>query len=572
MDSTDTTDAVEPDVVGGVSAPQQGDPAPTGARALRPLEWLRWLWTNLTSMRTALALLLLLAIAAVPGALLPQRPTQPFEVSSWIEQNPTLGRFYDSIGFFDVYSAPWFAAIYLLLFLSLIGCIVPRTRVYLRALRARPPRTPRNLGRLPASATATADEAVADVLERARVELRRQRFRVDVRDDSVAAERGYLREAGNLVFHLSLVVLLVGLAWGALAGYRANVVVPVGQGFANTITSYDDITSGGRFDPESLAPFALTVDRFTAEFETGPVQQGAARVFEADLTVTEEPGAAPYPYRLEVNKPLAVGGTDVHLIQHGYAPRVTVTDGDGNVSFSGVVPFLPQDGNFTSAGAIKAWDSRPEQLAFQGFFLPTAVVDELGPRSVFPDAFEPQLFLNAWYGPPREENGVPENVYSLDVTGLTQITSADGDPFRIRLEPGQTVELPDGRGSITMDGWERWVKLQISRTPGLGLTLGAVVAAVTGLCLSLFVRPRRIWVRARREDGGTLVEVGGLDRADARTGLDEQVDELAQTLGTREDEASAPAQDAGRGANDDGSSPRRAEGHDGGRDDGGERD
>ncbi|MVA77028.1 cytochrome c biogenesis protein ResB [Auraticoccus sp. F435] len=490
-------------------------------------------------MRTALTLLMVLAVAAIPGALLPQRPNQPFEVEAWIEQRPTLGGLYDAVGLFDVYASPWFAAIYLLLFVSLIGCIVPRTRVYWRALRAQPPRTPRNLGRLPASARATSSRPAAEVLEQAAARLRSRRFRVVVREDSVAAERGYLREAGNLVFHLSLVVMLVGLAVGALGGYRGSVVLPVGQSFANTISQYDDITAGGRFDPTSLPPFAITVEEFVAEFETGPVQQGAARVFRADLQVTEAPGEQPYDYTLEVNRPLVVEGVDVHLIQHGYAPVVTVRDGNGDVAFSGAVPFLPQDGNFTSAGAIKAPDARPEQLAFQGFFLPTAAVDELGPRSLFPDAFAPELFLNAWYGPPREESGVPENVYSLDVTGLEQMTTEDGsDSLRLRLAPGESVELPDGRGSITMDGWERWVKLQISDTPGLGVTLGSVVAAVLGLCLSLFVRPRRIWVRARTTpDGGTAVEVGGLDRADARTGLEEDVEELAGHLGEEHDTA-----------------------------------
>ena len=55
-------------------------------------------------------------------------------------------------------------------------------------------------------------------------------------------------------------------------------------------------------------------------------------------------------------------------------------------------------------------DGRPERLAFQGFFLPTAVVDEQGPRSVFPDALNPAVFLNAWYGPPKVETGVPEGL------------------------------------------------------------------------------------------------------------------------------------------------------------------
>ncbi|HEX6055984.1 MAG TPA: cytochrome c biogenesis protein ResB, partial [Intrasporangium sp.] len=102
----------------------------------------RWAWRQLTSMRTALFLLLLLAVAAVPGSVFPQRNIDSGRVADYLAQNPDTGPWLDRLGFFDVYASPWFSAIYLLLFVSLIGCIVPRTRVHLRALRATPPRAP----------------------------------------------------------------------------------------------------------------------------------------------------------------------------------------------------------------------------------------------------------------------------------------------------------------------------------------------------------------------------------------------------------------------------------------------
>ena len=61
--------------------------------------------------------------------------------------------------------------------------------------------------------------------------------------------------------------------------------------------------------------------------------------------------------------------------------------------------------------------------------------------------------------------------------------------------------------------------------------LGSVGLAVLGLCLTLFVRPRRLWVRATDADGGARVEVGGLDRADSREGLAEDVAALAAACG-----------------------------------------
>jgi cytochrome c biogenesis protein len=523
------------------SAAKSGGPTP---RAELPrLGWrggLRYLWTQLTSMRTALILLFALALAAIPGSLVPQRRISPVRVSDFISEHPTLGPIYDKIGMFSVYSSPWFSAIYLLLFVSLIGCIIPRVGVYSKALRARPPKTPRNLVRLPAYAHADISVDDHDILDRAAVALRGRHYRVDVHRDSVAAERGYLREAGNLVFHISLVFVLMGVAIGVLFGFRGTSVVIAGQGFSNNLTQYDDFTAGARFSAADLAPFSVAVKDFQVRFETGPVQRGAARLFRANVEVTERPGAAPREEVLEVNKPLRIGGTTVHLIGHGYAPKVTVKDADGNVAFSGPVVMLPQDSNFTSLGAIKAPDARPERLAFEALFLPTAVLNDQGPHSIFPDALNPALFANVWYGPPKVETGKPENVYSLDTAGLMQLRQSDGQPVRIALKVGDGVNLPDGKGSIQFDGWVRWVKLQIGDTPGVPISLAALGFAVAGLCLSLFVRPRRLWIRVRDgEAGHRVLEVGGLDRADARAGLTDDVAELATELSRRPEDVSA---------------------------------
>jgi len=519
-----------------VTAPRTPPPGPGEPPALGWRGGFRFVWTQLTSMRTALVLLFALALAAIPGSLIPQRSISPVRVADFVRDHPTLGPLYDRLGLFHVFTSAWFSAVYLLLFVSLIGCIIPRVAVYARALRARPPRTPRHLHRLPAYAraevaaphTTTAD----DVLERAATALRRHHYRVDRRDDSVAAERGYLREAGNLLFHVSLLFVLLGVAVASLYGFRGSSIVVVGQGFANNLTQYDDLSAGASFAEDDLHPFSLTVKSFDVAFETGPVQRGAARLFRAEVEVTDAPGTAPHTETLEVNKPLDVDGTTVHLIGHGYAPKVTIRDGNGDVAFSGPVVFLPQDGQFTSAGAIKAPDARPERLAFEGFFLPTAVTNAgAAPTSGFPDALNPALFLNAWAGPPKVETGQPENVYSLDTTGLSPVLDRKGAPLRMALQEGDTVELPDGQGSITMDGWDRWVKLQVGDSPGVPISLAALALAVLGLCLSLFVRPRRVWVRAgRATDGAAVVEVGGLDRADARAGLTEDVAELAEEL------------------------------------------
>ena len=109
------------------------------------VSWARFFWTTLTSMRTALILLFILGLAAIPGSLLPQRPTNPSGVRNWLAANPGWA-WIDRLGAFDVFGSAWFAAIYLLLFVSLIGCILPRTAQFAKALRAQPSPPPGRLG------------------------------------------------------------------------------------------------------------------------------------------------------------------------------------------------------------------------------------------------------------------------------------------------------------------------------------------------------------------------------------------------------------------------------------------
>ena len=147
---------------------------------------LRWAWRQLTSMRTALFLLLLLAVAAVPGSLFPQRPANPAVVTKYIQDHPGTGPVLDWFKLFDVYSSPWFSAIYLLLFISLIGCVIPRAIAHYKAIRSQPPRTPRRLSRLPEYGTLEipADRGVAaeQAIRDAAAALKSRGYRVDVRD------------------------------------------------------------------------------------------------------------------------------------------------------------------------------------------------------------------------------------------------------------------------------------------------------------------------------------------------------------------------------------------------------
>ena len=226
---------------------------------------LRWAWRQLTSMRTALILLMLLGVAAIPGSLFPQRNQNPQKVDSYFTSDPTLAKWMDRLHLFNVYASPWFSAIYLLLFVSLIGCVLPRTITHLKAIGKKPPLTPRNLDRMEGYRVIATDPATA--IESARFWLKSHHYRIRVEGDSISAEKGYSRETGNLLFHLSLILILVGVALGSLLGMKGEAILNVGDRFINTPTSYDNISYGKFQGQGSLPPFALTVKNFVASYD-----------------------------------------------------------------------------------------------------------------------------------------------------------------------------------------------------------------------------------------------------------------------------------------------------------------
>jgi cytochrome c biogenesis protein len=485
---------------------------------------LRWFWRQLTSMRTALVLLLLLGVAAIPGSVFPQRTQNPLAVRDYLAANPALGPILDRLALFDVYGSPWFSAIYLLLFISLIGCVLPRSLEHARALGAKPPATPRNLTRLEEYRSLQVQDSEQSLLA-AEVFLRAKRFRIMRYDEgrSLAAEKGYVREAGNLFFHLALIVLLVAIALGASQGARGEAIVSEGETFINAPTGYDNLSLGRLFDAESLTPFAITLRSFEPTF----TDDGLPLEYVAYVDVQKSPDAESESTTIRVNHPLTFGSTRVYLIAHGYAPRVTVRGGDGDVVFQGPVALLPQDTNLTSTGAIKVPDAQPEQLGFLASFLPTATFDPArGGFSSHPDAKDPRLLLSAWKGDLGLDSGIPQSVYRLDVSDLDRIGIK-------ALAVGQNWEFADG--SITFDGWIRWINVQVVRDPGKTLALWGAIAALGGLLLSLFLRRRRIWVRAGGDHG---IELASLSKTQA-PGIRDEMDELEAAIDAskRDDEA-----------------------------------
>ncbi|HEU0205938.1 MAG TPA: cytochrome c biogenesis protein ResB [Pseudolysinimonas sp.] len=513
-----------------------GTPDDAGAGVTQPrlklVGYLRFFWRQLTSMRTALILLLLLALGAVPGSLVPQRSSDPNGVVAYQANNPDTFKILDSLGLFSAFTSPWFSAIYLLLFISLVGCIIPRLKHHLDALRAQPPKTPARLERLVGFTSVTTTTDAATAVAEARSLLRRQGYRVASYDGSVSAERGYLRETGNLIFHIALVGMLLTVGVFGSYGYTGQRILVQGEAFTNVISDYDSFEPG-RFSTESsLQPFQLRLDSFqpTYQFQNGG---WAPEDFAAHLS-TRVPGGSWTEQTLKVNSPVEIGGTQVYLLGNGFAPVVTVKDPNGTVVYAGPVAFLSQDGNLTSSGVIKVPDGLAKQVAFQGFFCPTPVTTPTGCVSISPylskDAKAlPVLQLSVFTGDLGLDKGVAVNAYALNEDKLTKIAGFRTDVPGLDLHVGDSAELPNGLGSIEFTGIDRFVSVDIHHDPTPAYALLFAMLILGGLLLSLFVPRRRVWIKAipGRGKQPTRIEYAGLARGEDPT-LARAVAELAQ--------------------------------------------
>lgn len=510
----------------------------------RLLAYGRNTWRTLTSMGTALVLLFLLALAAIPGALLPQRSLNESKVTEYLADHPTIGPWLDRLQAFEVFSSFWFTAVYVLLFISLVGCLTPRLFEHVRSLRATPVVAPRNLARLPKHHTAevTGDvSAVATTMSERLRGWRRVLRHEDGENGEVAeisAEKGYLREFGNIVFHFSLLGLLVAVAAGKMFGYEGNVIVVAdgGPGFCSASpAAFDSFRAGNVVDGTSLYPLCLRVNDFDAHY----LQNGQAKTFAANIDY--QAGADLQndtwrDYRLEVNKPLRVGGDRVYLQGHGYAPTFTVTYPGGKtrtqtvqwrpddpVTFlsSGVMRFDPPGGTYPNAD-----ERRKHQIAIQGLFAPTEQLHGTLLSSSFPALNKPAVAVDIYRGDTGLDTGRPQSLFNLDprLIGQGRLTKA----ARVNLGAGQSTRLDDGT-VVRFDGAVPYINAQVSHDPAQVWVLVFAMTMMAGLLVSLVIRRRRVWVRISGPDGTVNVELGGLARTD-NSGWGDEFERLTARL------------------------------------------
>ena len=453
-------------------------------------------------MRTALVLLVVLAAASILGSLFPQEGLSPQRVDQYFLDHPALAPVLERLGMFDVFGSAWYMAIYLALLGALVACLVPRTRALVRVLRSRPPRGG-DLARYRTRASFQTQASPDQAMAAARQVLRRNRFRLAGYEGELAGEKGYLREVASLLFHVSLLVLLVGLAYGKGYGYRGQAAIVEGETWANARVGYDSFSPGRFFGPERLAPFQLRLDDFTNSF----YPNNTPREFASRVTALDLDGRRLQSQRVAPNKPMTVDGVRVFQSDYGYVPVVRVQDAKGRELLAPQeVLTLRDPASEWSTGAVKVTRSDPQVGLELTMFTGLRTAPDCPGGAPFcndPRLVRPVLVVLAYQGDLQANRA--QSVFTLDRTRLTLL----GDR-PLLLVPGQSKKLANGM-VVSFTDLKQYSVFTLARDPGVPVVAVGAVLLLCGLVPSLYVTRRRVWVRAVPAGPGTTrVELAGL--------------------------------------------------------------
>jgi cytochrome c biogenesis protein len=479
-------------------------------------------------MRTAIILLLMLAAASVVGSLVPQLPNSPARVGAFLTDHVFWGKAFQAAGFFDVFGSWWFALVTGLLFVSLVACLIPRSRAMIRAARQRPIQA-RELETFPSFAEHRVAAAPPDAARAAATALRHKRYRVelDERAAAVAADKGTLREFGSLVFHWAFLLLLLAVVVGKGTGYVGHATIVEGTGWTDARLNYDGQLRTGRFFTGDFSGTQITLQDFQDAYrDTGQPMDYRSSIVLADATGGDQQAA-----EVRINHPVSYNGIRIFQYGYGWAAMVRVARG-GEVLFDGPVVLgqnTPKGGNPLSQpwqGVVKLPTLRP-QLALALTLFPDG---EAYLRSIQTGTPQPMIEANAPFISYQVWQGkLLDNALTGLDTRFMRATSSGllGEGWTVDVDANCVVSGPAGAlpgsppdlscphgsdpGALTMSFPElrQYSTLQISRDATVPYVLAAAILIVLGLLPALYVSRRKVWVRARAEGTGSILQVGG---------------------------------------------------------------
>jgi len=435
------------------------------------------IWHGLRSMTFAIIMLLAILCIVIAGSFLPQ----------------------DS-GIRLVYESWWFYSLNGLLMLSILSCVSRRFRGVVRFSFHAPVVHRPEFYRSGDTACALSTQVPVERASSAAVSaLRSCGYRVEVMHVDggayVLADRFRVMRMGTLVSHLSIVLLVVSIIWGAFAGWldksvqleAGGAAVPIGHGTGLLLRS--------------------------DSFNFGLYPDGTPRNFQDHLTVIENNGGGREHHQvIDVNEPWYYGGVfgyDIHQADYGVAARLIAVD--TTQASSGVLPYCALQ------LAIQQCTSPTADITA----LPSLLLQPLGDGSYQPVGSD----VSAFYLPAQDlavtldfHDAVPEdNLPATAVVTVAKPPQTQGQSMQVlreALDDPITTRVFDGRPEmitsqpidighvrIALLIW-REAFVNIGHNPAVPFIFASCGLVLLGLVSVLYFPFSRLWLYISSMEGG----------------------------------------------------------------------
>jgi cytochrome c biogenesis protein len=298
----------------------------------------------LQSMELALVLMVFLAIFSILGTFIPQQ-----EVATQSQLQRFAGEFYpllDGLGLFNVFTAPWFFALLVALFLSLLfgswrwlrpavkqvfnasPMSLAHAKCHSQAIRLIQPQD-----------RATTQRALTSALL---IEaLQRQQWRVVFFPERqcLYADKGRWHRLGSSVVHVGLLLLMLAGTYGAFYGFTAQQVTTPGQSFP--------VAEASLFKPNLsleqgwqgvVPPYRLMVDAFDIDYYA--TQPTKPKQFTTTLRLFDEATKTLVKGTVSVNHPFTYGQLTVYQATYSLTDSFRIVVDKREQTLTATLPML----------------------------------------------------------------------------------------------------------------------------------------------------------------------------------------------------------------------------------------
>ena len=428
----------------------------------------------LSSMKVGLILLILLAVISSLGSFIPQKEEPGVYFGEYGE---TIGEMILTLGLDNIFEVWWFVGLIVLVCANLLFCNFKRLpSIYKRAFKPEKVTSKKKIKSFTNSADIEAGFPEEQAVNKVQNDLKQLNYKAEVKENDegekiIFAEKGRFSYLGSFLTHISILIIVVGFAYGNYVGF-------------------EDFVSGvpGEVVEVEKADFDLRVDDFEIDYR----DDYSVEQYNSTLTVLEEEQEIKQE-KIYVNRPLRYDGINFYQSTHGWTAKLTVESQDNNF----------QDTLRMYEGGHFHYPQKNKVVYFHSFY-PDYDVGIDGPINVSPKPNNPHFI---W---------------------LLYVDNQMEDMFV--SAPGEAIEYRDTM--FKFHDYSQYTGLRVVHDPGVPVFIAGSILMLVGLILSFYLYPRRVWAVVSSQGDKSKIIAGGRGLKD-KASFNQEFEKIMEKLDKR---------------------------------------